>query len=52
MSFKLEKYVDGEWCEWGTYESVDDVTKAAFELGRNAGCVENVRVLIVEGEPW
>lgn len=41
----LEKLVDGEWCPWGDFDTPDAIAKASFELGRNAGVVDNVRVV-------
>ncbi len=44
MGYRLEKQVDGEWCLWGIYDTMEEIAKASFDLGKNAGCVEAVRV--------
>ena len=47
---ELQKLVDGVWCRWGVYDDPDKLARAAFELGRQAEFVENVRVVKPVGE--
>lgn len=44
MKYVLEKLVDGQWYTWGNFDTPETATKAAFELGRNASVVEDVRL--------
>lgn len=34
IRYVLEKYSAGEWTEWGTYQAIDQLVKAAFNLGK------------------
>ena len=45
--YRLERYVDGEWYEWGTYPSANDLAKAAAELGILGYGSDSVRVKVV-----
>lgn len=51
VTYCLEKKVEGEWCLWGKYTDIDSIARAAFQLGRRAGLVEDVRIREQE-EPW
>jgi hypothetical protein len=44
--WRLEKKVGDEWCLWGEYDDIDALARAAFELGRNCECVDQVRVVL------
>ena len=33
IKYKLERYVDGAWYEWGTFESVEALVRASALLG-------------------
>lgn len=51
MKYRLEKLVDGNWWEEGTYTEgvfVINLVNAAFFLGRYGSAVDNVRVIILE----
>ena len=44
--YRLEKKVGDDWCLWGEYDDMDALARAAFELGRNCECVDQVRVVL------
>ena len=53
MKYRLEKLVDGEWWEEGTYNEgyfIKHLATAAFCLGRFASKIDNIRVVIEEDE--
>lgn len=45
MKYRLEKLVDGAWYIHGTYENVERLCQASFELGK---AVEKIRIIPVE----
>ena len=51
MKYRLEKLVDGEWWEEGTYDEgyfVKHLASASFNLGRICSAVKDVRVILIE----
>lgn len=51
MKYRLEKLIEGEWWEEGTYTEgyfIKHLANASFKLGRLSDVVEDVRVIIVE----
>lgn len=51
MKYRLEKLVDGEWWEEGTYTEgyfIKHLANAAFSLGKYSDAIEDIRVIILE----
>ena len=51
MKYRLEKLIDGEWYEEGTYTEgyfVKHLANASFHLGRYGSVVDDIRVIIIE----
>ena len=47
IKYKLERYVDGDWYEWGTFENVEELARASALLGRIGYQGAHIRVVNV-----
>lgn len=51
MKYRLEKLVDGEWWEEGTYTEgyfIKHLVNASFKIGRYGSAIDDVRVIIID----